>query len=207
MSYGQRMVYETKLFWTRWHGVVLTLIAVAIIQVLMIQSHIPFTPSAALAFIPLVYTAYNSGLIPAVLSATVVALFVLFSPSFTFDRAAQVVICAYTIAIPMGVLKRRARLSESVNGNLKKIREVELFVDYLIKNRHEMNDGAIFRFLTEVQDRIGNLSAFVRGWQQIGEEREREEMLLRQGIVSRIIAEFEPGDPGEAPKRVGPGKR
>lgn len=172
----------------RWHGVVLTALTLAGIHLasgLMMAS-------LSLAFVPMIYTAYHFGLRPALASAVLVSVYALYV--LPLDRAIQVVIASFAIAVPMGVLKRRARFTESINGNLAKVREIRILVRFLIDNRKQMNDGLLFRFLEEIEDRAGNLEAMVWGWQQIRAEAKEVEEKLKQGLLRRAELEIENGN-------------
>lgn len=182
---------EIKRAFRRWHGTGLTALALVIIH---LTSSLVIA-SLSLAFIPMIYTAYFFGLRPAMASAVLVSAYALYA--LPVDRAIQVAIASFVIAAPMGILKRRARFTESINGNLAKVREIRILTRFLIKNRKQMNDGLLFRFLEEIEDRAGNLEAMVWGWQQIRAEAKEAEEKLKQGLLRRAELEIENGDNGE----------
>lgn len=177
-----------KRFLRRWHGVGLTALALGIIH---LTSNL-LMASLSLAFVPMIYTAYYFGLRPALVSAILVSVYAFYTLSL--DRAIQVAIASFIIAVPMGILKRRARFTESINGNLAKVREIRIMARFLIEHRKNMNDGLLFRFLEEIEDRAGNLEAMVWGWQQIRQEAKEAEEKLKQGLLRRAEYEIENGN-------------
>lgn len=175
----------TKSTFRRWHGVGLTALTLAAIHLASSM----LMASLSLAFVPMIYTAYHHGLRPALASAALVSGYALYS--LPLDRAIQIVIAALLVSVPMGILKRRARFTESINGNIAKVREIRVLARFLINHRREMNDGLLFRFLEEIEDRAGNLEAMVWGWQQIRKEAQAAEAKLKQGLLRRAELEIE----------------
>lgn len=167
-----------------WHGVGLTVLFLGAIH---LASTLLMT-MWPLAFIPLAYTAYRHGLKPALISASLVSSYAFYALSL--DRAIPVVVAAVFVVVPMGILKRRAILAESINGNMAKVREIRILTRFLLDHRHQMNDGLLFRFLEEIEDRAGNLEALVWGWRQIRIEAEKAEEILKQGLLRRAALEM-----------------
>jgi hypothetical protein len=178
----------------RWHGVGLTALALGAIH----AASGLMAASLSLAFVPLVYTAYHHGLRPALFSALLVVGYALYA--LPPDRAAQIAIAALAIAVPMGILKRRARFTESINGNLAKAREIKILARFLIDHRRQMNDGLVFRFLEEIEDRAGQLETLVWGWQQIRQEALEAEEKLKHGLLKRAELEMDDGGQPDDPE-------
>lgn len=175
-----------KDFLKRWHGVVLTIVTLMVIHLAAgYSTHI----SPVLLFAPLAYTAYHHGLRPAIGGGAVVILYAFYT--LPLDQAAQMAIAVLLVSIPMGALKRRARFTESINGNLAKIREIRLLARFLLDHRAQMNDGLIFRFLGEIEDRAGNLEAMVWGWEQIKAEAREAEAKLKRGLFRQAELEID----------------
>ena len=180
----------------RWHGVGLTALVIFALHLVIPQPW--FTPSMVLAFIPLTYTAYQAGLYPAISAAVLVAGYplamILTGDGWTIDWAMQIAVAAFAVAVPMGILKRRSRMSESASGNRAKLDEATLLVKYLAENWQKHDRRIVQNFFGNILDRLGNLQASVWGWEEIERERSETEAALRVSVrqrVDRIIAELE----------------
>jgi glucose-6-phosphate-specific signal transduction histidine kinase len=150
----------------KWHGVLLTTGGVIII--FLSSRFIPLTGlTLALAFIPLAYTAYHGGLYPGLAAATIITIATIFI-EINVIRGLQIAIAAFGIAIPMGLLREKGQMMQ--NGHLSKITEIRLLARFLLDHRKTMNDGLIFRFLSEIEDRAGNLEAQVALWRNLHQE-------------------------------------
>jgi len=169
-----------------WHGVIITIV---VIMVIFLASAFlpPNTLTLALAFIPIVYTAYHGGLYPGLAAATAIAIAAFFAPGLPLLRGLQIIITAFAIAIPMGILQEQTKLVN--NGYLGKITEIRLLTRFLLDHRLTMNDGLIYRFLTEIIDRAGNLEAQIALWKDLREEIEATQKHLMDSQLIKAAEE------------------
>lgn len=177
-----------------WHGVALTgglCVAIYMFQIL----HAPITLTLALAYIPLAYTTYHSGLVPGITAASVLFVSSLLIPGIDLNRAIQIGLAAYGMAIPMGILQSKGKFWDRLNGNLSKIAEIRLLTKFLMKNHTNMNPGLVYRLLDEIDDRAGNLEAVVYGWLQFRQEIDQTKAELESGLLQQAQQEMTDGRP------------
>lgn len=146
-------------------GPVVTLIFLAAVYYLPI-----IHGTAALAFVPLVWSAYVGGLAPALASAIIITAYAVLDYPPDYNRLAQVSLSAIAIAVMASRLKRHAELSQSLNGNLKRLREAVELVRQLKNDWADLSDSGRYKLVDHIEDRLGNLAALVLGWHSISQE-------------------------------------
>lgn len=148
-------------------GPFVTLIVLAIVHYLPI-----LRGTTALAFVPLVWSAYAGGLAPALASAVIITAYTILAYPPDYNRLAQVALSAVAIALMVGYLKRHAELSQSLNGNIKRLRETVDLVRQLKNDWADLSDSGRYKLVDHIEDRLGNLAALVFGWHSIRLEQE-----------------------------------
>lgn len=126
--------------------------------------------TVALAFVPLVWSAYAGGLGPALASAVIIVAYTILDYPPDYNRLIQVAASAIVIAVMVGYLKRHAELSQSLNGNLKRLREAVELTRQLKNNWADLSDSGRYKLVDHLEDRLGNLAALVFGWHSITQE-------------------------------------
>lgn len=154
-------------------GPIVTLIVLAIVHYVSC-----LRGTAALAFVPLVWSAYAGGLAPALASAVVIVAYTVLAYPPDYNRLGQVAVSALAIALMVGYLKRHAELSQSLNGNLKRLRETVELVQRLKVEWADLSDSGRYKLVGLIEDKLGNLAALVFGWHSIKEEMEHTKKTL-----------------------------
>lgn len=153
------------------------------LAVLLIIRYLPglgFT--AALAFIPLVWSAYRAGLFPAMASSVIIAIFAAAIYPPDYSRTVQVIITAVLISLMVGYLKHHAELSQSLNGNLKRLRESLELVRRLKYEWADLSDSGRYKLVDAIENKLAQLATLVWGWHSIRVEIDetREELGLKE---------------------------
>lgn len=146
------------------------------VATLLILAMVYYLPAlhgtVALAFVPLVWSAYTGGLVPALISAALITGFVTIDYLPDYNRIGQVSASVLMIALMVGYLKHHAELSQSLNGNLKRLREAVELTRRLKTEWADLSDSGRYKLVDSLEDRLGNLAALVFGWHSIRIEQE-----------------------------------
>lgn len=145
--------------------------------------------TAALAFLPLVWAAYVAGIWPALISAGVIAGFAVHFYLPDYNRIIQITVASFAVAVMVGELKHRALLSDTLNGNLRRLREAIEITDKLIINWSDLSDRGRYRQVELIKDRLGNMATLVFGWLKIGQEMKEAKQAVSE--KSKAVAETE----------------
>jgi len=126
--------------------------------------------TTALAFVPLVWAAYVAGLWPALASAGIITGFAVHLYLPDYSRIIQVSASAVIIALLTSELKRRARLAETIDDNMARLKEIVELARKLDLEWKNLTDQEQREQLVLIEDRLGNLAGLVYGWIAIGRE-------------------------------------
>lgn len=156
-----------------------TVTVLAIVAMELINLGVEFDFTLAPAFVVVVGVAYVSGLYAGLLSSIAVSLysFYLLGPH---PRFAVVTICIFAITVMTGYLKRRARMYDTINGNIKAVQQSLLITRFLRNNWQQINAKTISTNLEQLEDLLGNLASRVIGWHQLRQEMKEVEELYRR---------------------------
>ena len=140
------------------------------------------------AFVAIVWTAYIGGLLPTIISLIIILITmgIIYPPDY--GRLIQSGLSITLIGTMVIALKRKALMTESLNGNIKRLKEsLDITRDLLI-NWDDMSDNGRQKRVRLIEDKLGNLAALVYGWHKIRQE------------IDETKAEFDhdsSGQPGE----------
>lgn len=87
------------------------------------------------------------------------------------------VISLYATAWIVGGLKRKARIIDTLNGNLDILWHIVREVDYLVIHWHTLSDKTKYLRVLEIKGMAVDLTTNVLGWKKIAEARESVEAM------------------------------
>lgn len=179
-----------------WHGIGLTLTAVVAIHYFTAEQTL-VTPTLALAFIPVAYTAYYGGLWPGLAAALIGSIYP-FVAHFPVDRSIQIAISLFAVAWPTGYLQSKARRWDTLNGLRDKAFQADVMVKYMLANLESMTKTTIRLNLETLQDLTGNLATAVSLPTMVKMEIEQALMLAQQEIeLKRLWQRMEDENPSD----------
>lgn len=81
----------------------------------------------------------------------------------------------------VGYLKRRARLIDTLNGNITSVKQALAITRFLRAEWQQANEKTVNVNLEQLEDLLGNLASRILGWHKLREEMREVEMFYREG--------------------------
>lgn len=81
-------------------------------------------------------------------------------------------VCLFLVAYLVGTLHRKARVLDTINGNMEMLWGITQTLDWLIRYWPSLNESARYKRVVVAYDMVVDLTTLVRGWKTIAEYRQ-----------------------------------
>lgn len=157
-------------------GVGITLVFIVVIRIAIAFE---LSPTSAPSFVGIVLASYIGGLVPGIIAALLVGI----DQHLIVDDLSRTIVVnfsAMAIAVIVGVLQRRARMVDTLNGNLERLRTTVKACDSLLTAWDDYSDKGRKNQVVIVRHHISHLATLVFGWKAIRKEMDETQAIARK---------------------------